>query len=90
MQRRKKSLLLATIILLAVTIFWVIAFYQHVQAYYRIMQAYEENGELGDLYGLREPLFAWGNGPILMIIGMILLFAWIFVINEWWRVLNVK
>jgi len=84
MERRKKLLLIVTIILLAITIIWAIAVYQHIQAYNRMMQ------EPWEFYGLRESIFTWGNGPILMVSGCILAFAWIFLIAEWCKVLSSK
>jgi len=86
MERRKKLLLIVTTILSAITIIWAIAVYQHIQAYNRMMQACEDSEELVDMYGLRKPIFTWGNGPILMVSGCILAFAWIFLITEWWKV----
>lgn len=87
--RRKRLLSVATIILLALTVLWGIFFYLHIQAYHRMFQAYEENGKLGNIYGLREPFFAWGNGPILIISGFILIWAWIILITGW-RTLKKK
>lgn len=85
MQRRKKLLLLATIVLLAVTILWGMAVYQHIQAYYHPERDIEK---LIEKWGLREPIWFWGNGLILTISGFILAFAWIFVITKWWTVLK--
>ncbi len=86
MKRRKKLLMIATIILLAITIIWAVALYQHILAYNRMLQVYEEL----ELYGLPKPLFEWRNGPILMVSGCILAFAWIFLIAGWWKVLSSK
>jgi len=90
MERRKELLLIVTIILLVVTIIWSIAVYQHIQTYNRIMQSPQDIGELGRMYITPEPLFAWGNGPILIVPGCILVFAWIFLIAEWARCYPLK
>ena len=42
MRRGRKLLSLATIIVTAVTVLWAIAFYQHLQAYYRIWGVHHE------------------------------------------------
>ena len=87
----KKLLLFVTIILLAVTIFWMIAFYQHIQAYNRMIEESEVDIEhLGNMLDLRKPFWVWGNGPILTVIGLVLAFAWVFLVNEWWMVLKQK
>lgn len=93
MKGRKKLLLLATIILMVVTIVWMTTFYQHIQAHQRMTREYYESFEsphdgLWVTPALPESLFEWGNGPILSTIGIILIFAWIFLINEWWKTLK--
>ncbi|UCC34027.1 MAG: hypothetical protein JSW53_03240 [Candidatus Bathyarchaeota archaeon] len=158
---RRSRLLLATIFILAVTVVWAIALYQHLQAYNRhflghreVLMDFQGNGvvyrayeyesetpppewytpeELGiyeiieygefhfltikciqflqeeqpifkykdkfykvpplelircDLPGLREPWWTWGNGSILMGLGMILIIAWIILVAEWQKALK--
>jgi len=87
----KKLLLFATIILLAVTILWMIAFYEHIQAYNRMIQDAQESDEvLGSPMDLRKPFYLWGNGPLLVISGFIIAFAWLILIYDGWKVLKQK
>lgn len=95
MERRKKLLLIVTIILLAITLIWGITVYQHIQAHQRMTRVYYESFEsLNDglwvTPGLPESLFEWGNGPILTVSGCILAFAWIFLIFGWLKVSSSK
>lgn len=157
LRRYRSQLLLATIIVTAVTVIWAIALYQHLQAYngkfvghrevlmdfqgngvvhvaydyesetlpsewylpeelgiYEIIE-YGENGflqikgshslqeeqpifkykdkfyQVSPLWvtlGLPEPWWTWGNGSILMGIGMILILAWIILVTAWQKALK--
>ena len=87
----KRLLLFATITLLAVAIFWMIAFYQHIQAYNKMIEEIEVDiKRFGNILDLGYPFWVWGNGPILTVIGLVLAFAWVFLIYNGWKVLKQK
>ena len=65
------------------TIFWLIGSYIHVRAYDEmrkddIERLGEEIAELIDYY----PVWLWGWGELLLLIGMFIVFGWIIIIFE--------
>ena len=77
---RKKILLL---VLLGATILWLLAWYQHVSAYNQmreddIERVGKEIAELIDYY----PVWIWGWGQLLLVIGILLAMAWTVIIFE--------
>lgn len=79
-ERRWRIFLLVMCIL---TIFWLTASYVHVRAYNQmreddIERLGEEIAELIDYY----PVWIWGLGQLLLVIGILLAMAWIIIIFE--------
>ena len=74
MRRRFK---IAFVILLVATIVWTLACYLHVQAYNQMIERYRQI--LGEhLYLVTfEPIWAYGNGSLLFMIGFFIIIAWI-------------
>ena len=86
----KRILPFATIILLVVTVFWMIAFYEHIRAYDRMVQEAQEDTSLGRVFITWEPFFLWGNFPFFIVSGFILAFAWPILVYGGWTVLKQK
>ena len=80
MSGRKKLATFATIVVTAV---WAAALYLHIQAYTRYVQKLIEMEEaLGFPPGFTDPhaVPLWGFGPHLVISGIFIIVAWIFLL----------
>ena len=84
MRRRFK---IAFVILLIVTIVWSLACYLHVTAYNQMIEKKKQQvGEeivdrLMDFY----PVWMWGHGDVLLLIGFFLIMAWVGFLSELYR-----
>ena len=80
MRGRKKLVATAMIVATAV---WAVALYLHIQAYTRYVQKLIEMEEaLGFPPGFTDPhaVPLWGFGPYLVISGIFIIVAWIFLL----------
>lgn len=60
---------------------------QEEQPIFKYKDKFYQVSPLWATLGLREPWWTWGNGSILMGIGMILILAWIILATEWRKAL---